>query len=95
MSFVLATGEYGLVVRMKALEERGIDERSLFNALEDVALLGRSDDIASFGPLPGQEALFALGKQLQRIGLENGDDFFAVDLMTPAWLKLGVGLAGP
>jgi hypothetical protein len=74
--YISLTSEYGLVVRRKALEERGVSWGDLLTALEVRRPLDENDCLISFGPHFGQEALDTMTHRLTSMGLRYFDDFF-------------------
>ncbi len=90
MSYLAATGEYGLIVRKHSLTEKAVSRDHLSEVMADVDVLGEDDSIVSFGPLFGQEALDQLKSNLESSGLNYIDDFCTFDFYVPEWLKVGV-----
>jgi hypothetical protein len=84
-SSVRLTGEYGIVVRRKALAERGVPWDSLLAAMEVQAPLDCSKLLLSFGPHFGREALDDMTTRLTRLGLVYFDDFFEFVGDYPTW----------
>jgi hypothetical protein len=93
MESVRVTGEYGIVVRLASLNERGITWEKLLAALETSAPLDRNDTIASFGPHFGREALDTLVRRLSDLGLKYFDDFFEFAGDFPKWCIFKVSAA--
>lgn len=93
MSYIAATAEYGLVLRKGALTEKGISSDRMSDIMDDIDVLGENDDIISFGPLFGEEALEEIKGRLSGNGLEYADDYFELNLLLPHWIKLGVASA--
>ena len=73
---IVATSEFGIVVRKKALVERNIQYAALVSYTNLGLPLDEDDDLISFGPCFGQEALDELIARLQEFGLIYYDDFF-------------------
>jgi hypothetical protein len=90
-SSVIVTNEFGLIVRRNALVERQIDLRELFAAMEVEAWLDRSDDLLSFGPHFGREALNTIVSRLTKLGLVYFDDFFEFCCDYPPWCSFRGG----
>lgn len=84
-SSVIVTGEFGLIVRRNALVERQIDLRDVFTAMEVEAWLDGSDDLLSFGPHFGREALNTIVSRLIKLGFVYFDDFFEFYCDYPPW----------
>ncbi|MCK1272656.1 MULTISPECIES: hypothetical protein [unclassified Bradyrhizobium] len=82
------TGEYGLVVRRAALVERAIALDNLLKTLEVDQPLDQSDDLLSFGPHFGREALKAMSARLTELGFIYHDDFFEIVTDYPGWCRL-------
>jgi hypothetical protein len=70
--------------------EKNIDKHTIFHILSGVGILGENDEIISFGPLFGEEALLNFMECLKKINLEYVDDFFDLNFLTPDWMKIGV-----
>jgi len=87
------TSEYGVIVRKAALATKGIAYGTLLHAFEVEAPLDENDDLVSFGPSFGQEAMDEFISRLQALGLEYFDDFFCVACDFPEWCALRGGLA--
>jgi hypothetical protein len=85
------TSEYGLVVRRKALRERGVSWADLLAALEVSEPLDKNANLVSFGPHFGQEAVHAMSRRLISIGLRYFDDFFEFSGDYPKWCNFKGG----
>lgn len=90
MNYIAATAEYGLVLRKKSLAEKGMSPSALSDIMADIDILGEDDDLISFGPLFGEEALEEIKTRLSAGNLEYADDYFELNLLLPYWVKLGV-----
>lgn len=90
MRYIAATSEFGLIVRKRALAEKGVSSVDLSKLIEDVDVLAEDDLLISLGPLFGSEALSEIMKRLSDKGLAYVDDFFEMNFLTPSWLRLGV-----
>jgi hypothetical protein len=84
-SSVVVTSEFGLIVRRKALVERGVDLRDLFISMEVGERFDASGDLLSFGPHFGREATDAMISRLTKLGLVYFDDFFEFCGDYPPW----------
>lgn len=93
MSYIAATPEYGLIIRKPALSEKSISYSSLLDAMDGVLIIDESDDLISFGPMFGEEALSAIKSRLSNINLDFVDDYFELNFLMPDWVKLGVASA--
>lgn len=93
MTYIEAINEYGLVVRKSALSERSISTSDFSNAMIDVDVSSENDNLISYGPLFGIEALENLKEELQSIGLVYIDDFYGFDFFLPDWIKLGIAFS--
>jgi hypothetical protein len=85
VSSVMVTSEFGLIVRRNALAERQVDLRDLCAAMEAEERLDDSDDLLSFGPHFGREALNTIIARLTDLGLVYFDDFFEFCGDYPPW----------
>ncbi len=93
MENVRVTSEYGIVVRLASLSERGIALKTLLTTLEVSTPFDSNDEIASFGPHFGQEALDTLVRRLSDLGLKYFDDFFEFSGDFPKWCIFKVSAA--
>ena len=93
MEYVRATSEYGLVVRLDSLTERGLALENLLAAIEVSSPYDSNDEIASFGPHFGREALDAIIQRLSDLGLTYFDDFFEFAGDFPKWCAFRVSVA--
>jgi len=85
MECVRITSEFGIVVRLAALAERSVPLEKVLNALEVSEPFDGNDQIFSFGPHFGQEALDTLLHRLSDLGLKYFDDFFEFSGDFPPW----------
>ncbi|KSV75945.1 hypothetical protein N185_15985 [Sinorhizobium sp. GW3] len=85
-----ATAEFGLVIRKSALAEKGIPRAGLDQVLAGVDLMGEDDDLLSFGPMFGEEALQEIMSRLSSLSLEYVDDYFDLNFLLPEWAVVGV-----
>jgi len=85
MDCISVTSEFGIIVRRAALTERDISWDKLLRALEVKAPLDSNDDLISFGPTFGKEALEVFLRRLSDLGLEYYDDFFEFSGDYPKW----------
>jgi hypothetical protein len=85
---VAATNEYGLVVRRRALLEKGVEYESLLKALEAQKPLDHNDELITFGPSFGAEAMNEFMARLQYLGLTYVDDFYCLSFDLPPWCGL-------
>ncbi|WKA26486.1 hypothetical protein [Bradyrhizobium roseum] len=79
------TTEFGLIVRRSALVERQVDLQDLFAVMEVGEWFDASDDLLSFGPHFGHEALITIVSRLIELGLVYFDDFFEFCGDYPPW----------
>lgn len=89
---VEATSEFGLIIRRAALPARGVTHEQVLHALEGDPPRDADEDLISFGPSFGQEALDEFIRRLTALGLEYYDDFFPLAFELPHWMHLRVGL---
>ncbi len=90
MSYIDATPEFGLIVREGSLLEKDISHSTLTEIMQDIDVLGENDDIISYGPMFGEEALQEIRSRLSSAGFEYVDDYFDLNFLMPDWAKLGV-----
>jgi hypothetical protein len=84
---IKATGEFGLIIRRRSLQERNVSLKAVLEAMEAAEPLDISDELISFGPSFGQEALDTFVKRLVAMGLVYFDDFFEFVGMFPTWCE--------
>jgi hypothetical protein len=84
-SSVIITSEFGLIVRRNALIERQVDLDDFYVAMEGEERLDGSEDLLSFGPHFGREALNTIISRLTKLGLIYFDDFFEFCGDYPPW----------
>lgn len=85
MTNVRLTAEFGVVVRVASLEQRGVSYRKLLDAMEVDVPLDSSEELVSFGPHFGQEAATEFVRRLECLGLILFDDFFVFSGDFPQW----------
>ena len=90
MSFIVATSEYGLIVRKAALLERNLTYSEISLVIADVDIQGENANLISYGPIFGIEAQEKLKAALSRLGLVEIDDFYGTDFFLPEWVRMGV-----
>ena len=90
MNYIRVTSEYGIVVRRASLKERRVPWDKLLDALEATAPLDANDQIVSFGPHFGRDALDTFIGRLSGMGLQYVDDFFEFSGDFPSWCAFGV-----
>src|SRR6185312_2342182 len=88
---IILTSEFGLIIRRSALTERHVDLRDLLTALEVNERLDGSNELLSFGPHFGREALNTMISRLTALGLVYFDDFFEFCGDYPTWCVLRGG----
>ncbi|WP_282243401.1 hypothetical protein [Stenotrophomonas sp. PS02300] len=93
MRSISATGEYGLIVRRDALRAKFIADALVLQAMEVDAPLDMDEDLMSFGPAFGDEALQEFVRRLRTLGLSPVDDFCTLCLDLPNWCRINVGLS--
>lgn len=91
MNSVKATNEYGIVVRRAALTVKSIDYKQLLQVMEVEQPLDSNEDLVSFGPSFGEEAMNEFIARLRALGLEYVDDFFSISCEMPAWCNVRIG----
>jgi hypothetical protein len=94
MKTVKVTSEYGIVIRRASLAEKNIDYSRVLQAMEVVQPFDSNDDILSFGPSFGEEAMNGFISRLQALGLEYVDDFFNITYDLPSWCGLRMEING-
>jgi hypothetical protein len=85
MECIRITAEFGIVLRLASLDERGVSLDRILRALEVSAPFDGNSEIASFGPSFGQEALDVFLHRLSDLGLQYFDDFFEFSGDFPKW----------
>ncbi len=89
---VRVTFTFGIVVRRRSLQERGVSESALVRALDVERALDSSEDLLSFGPHFGPEALQFYCERLDALGFVYVDDYFDLLLDHPEWLSFTASL---
>ncbi|MDV2987561.1 UNVERIFIED_CONTAM: hypothetical protein Q9R58_24955 [Methylobacteriaceae bacterium AG10] len=90
MSYIPATAEYGVVLRKAALCEKNVSRDIILEAMKDIDILGEDENLISWGPLFGQQALDEIRLRLSKTKLEYIDDYIDLDFLLPQWIGLGV-----
>ncbi|MBR1287209.1 hypothetical protein JQ597_34660 [Bradyrhizobium sp. AUGA SZCCT0177] len=85
MECIGVTNEFGIIVRLASLGERGVTLAQLLTALEASTPFDTNDKIASFGPHFGQEASDSFVRRLSDLGLQYFEDFFEFSGDFPTW----------
>lgn len=95
MEAIDATAQCGIVVRRDALQREGVAYEVLLNVMEVDVPLDENQDLVSFGPSFGEEALHEFVRRLESLGLIHFSDFVAVSFDLPAWCAIQVKLGAP
>jgi hypothetical protein len=95
MSCVDVTGEFGIIIRRHSLVERDVSLHSILEVLEVKEPFDMNDELLSFGPSFGQEALDVLTDRLIALGLIYVDDFFEFVGIFPTWCRFHASLVPP
>jgi hypothetical protein len=90
MACVRVTGEFSIVLRCAALDERGVAWDAVLSVLEARQPMDSNEQIATFGPNFGQEALDTAVRRLMDLGLQYFDDFFEFVGDFPSWCEFRV-----
>lgn len=91
MSFIDVV-DYGIIVRRQALASQSVGVDKLSVVLEFEAPLDISNDLVSFGPCFGGEAVDEFIRRLEMLGLRYMDDFFVFSGEFPLWCKFKVDM---
>lgn len=89
---IVATNEYGIVVRRRALGERNVAYEDLLKALQAQAPLDENSELLTFGPSHGGEAMDEFASRLKHLGLRFVDDFYCLSFDLPDWCDLRLAL---
>ena len=89
---VKITDEFGIIIRKKALVDKNIELATVLAVFENERPLDENEDLISFGPHFGGEAMDNFGKRLTQIGLEYVDDYFNFFGEFPAWIEFSATL---
>jgi hypothetical protein len=89
---VKITSEFGVIIRKKSLAEKNISLDKLKEAAENATPMSEDEELISYGPHFGPEAMDNFGKKLNEIGLEYIDDFFNFYGDFPDWAEFSVAL---
>jgi hypothetical protein len=92
MNTITATAQYGIVIRRDAVRRKSVSYNELLRALEVETPADENEDLLSFGPSFGEEAMNTFISRLQGLGLAYVDDFFALSFDLPSWITLRISL---
>jgi hypothetical protein len=95
MSCVDVTGEFGIIIRRHSLVERDVSLHSILEVLGVKEPFDINDELLTFGPSFGQEALDVLTNRLIELGLVYFDDFFEFVGDFPTWCRFHASLVPP
>ena len=90
MGFVAVTAEYGIVIRRHALTKKGVSYHAVLAAVDANEPFGADEELLTFGPSFGPEAIEALTQRLTALGLVYFDDFFEFTIDAPLWCKFAI-----
>ena len=80
------TSEFGIIIRKASLKEKHLLVSDIVKHMESQPL-DESEQLLSFEPSFGQEALDVFTSRLISIGLEYFEDFFEFSGAFPPWCK--------
>ncbi len=85
MKSLKVTTEFGILVRRAALQQRSVSLDDLLKSMDSSPPLDINDDLISFGPSFGSEAVHVFISRLEKLGLVYSDDFFDLKMDHPDW----------
>ena len=91
--YINVTSEFGLIIRKHALLERNVSMEMVLAAMEVSRPLDCNDELISFGPSFGSEALEEFSRRLMKLGLEYFDDFYEFAFPSPSWCQFQARLS--
>lgn len=89
---VKLTQDFGIVIRKGAIFQKGISEDQIRMVFEESSPIDENDQLLSYGPHFGAEAMEEFGKRLSKIGLDYIDDFFYFYGDFPDWANFSVSI---
>lgn len=86
---IAVSGQFGFVIRRRALAERNIPFiRLVTDVFEGAYPIAATENLLSFGAQGGSATAFELSDRLLNLGLEYFDDFYEIALAVPRWCEL-------
>lgn len=92
MNSLKVSTQYGILVRRRSLDERSIQLDALLRAMEVSSPLDMNEDLISFGPSFGDEALREFISRLEKLGFAYSEDFFDLRMDHPDWCNFRASL---
>jgi len=89
---VKVSNDFGIIIRKKAIVDRGIYYKDLLVLMECVAPFDESDELLSFGPHFGGEAANEFIHRLKQVGLVYVDDFIDFHTPLPEWCNVWMSI---
>ena len=90
MNGVKVSSDFGLIVRKSSLREKNLNIKELFIIMEVDEPFDESENLISFGPHFGEEALKVFLERLESFGLTYFEDFVDFSDAIPNWCHLYV-----
>lgn len=84
--------ELGIVIRKSSLAGQNVSRSTLLSIMESETPYDENNELISFGPHFGNEAVLFFINKLEGLNLIYGVDFYDFMDTTPEWLQLGVSL---
>lgn len=85
MTSIELTSGYNILVRRNSLPERSLSLDQLLRTLDTAKPFSEDENLLTFGPSFGMEAVDEFIKRLQTFGLIYWDDFFEFRCDYPSW----------
>lgn len=92
MNSLEVSTQYGILVRRGSLSEHNVPLDALLRAMEVSTPLDMNEDLISFGPSFGEEALREFIRRLEKLGFTYSEDFFDLRMDHPEWCKFRASL---
>jgi hypothetical protein len=88
MSGVRVSEHFGLVIRKTSLQQHNVPMKLLLQQMETDRPFDEDEDLLSFGPHFGGEAMQEFVRRLEVIGLKYGEDFIDFSDTLPDWCQV-------
>lgn len=92
MGTIVATAQCGIIVRQDSLRDKRVSYESLLGTMEVDSPLDKNEQLVSFGPCFGEDAMYEFVRRLEALGLSDVSDFVAVSFDLPSWCVFHVAL---
>ena len=87
-SSIAVTGYHGIVLRKDALQDKRIAVEDVLHVLEAETPFDEDDELISFAPSFGEEAMHEFMRRLDALGLDYFNDYCTISADIPSWCAL-------